>query len=328
MSLPAIPEIDARADGLAGLATREAATTRTLLDTVLAGLGTTGRLLGSALGLTDRLAGAWMRRANDPYLDDAVAVSRAIGRAGGPTFALAYEIACTTRAFDGDPPELFRTLDWSFRGLGRAVRVVHLDAPAGPWSLATWPGVIGAAHGIAPGRFALALNQAPERRTGLGDTADWLAARARFFATRGLTPPHLVRLVLERAPDFASARAMLVEHPLALAGIFTLTGTRPGEIAVIERHGPRAVEAAHPWAANHWSEAPPGRWRSRGEDSEGRYAAAAVLPAPPAVDAIAPPVLNGLTRLAMTMDASGRLDVCGWEDGRLATRPLATAVPG
>ncbi|MEO1458544.1 MAG: hypothetical protein AAFV49_13420 [Pseudomonadota bacterium] len=194
-ALPEIPLRDYRDGGLLRYAREHAGAAARLMDTVLAGMGPAGRVLGPALAPADRVAARWLRQAGDPYLAEALAIRAAIGRPGPVAFALPYEFGCTARAFEGAPPTLFRTLVWPFRGLGRLVEAVRLEGEAGPWTTATWPGVIGVLHGAAPGRFAAALNQAPERRSGYGRAADWAIGRRRSLRARALPPPHLLRRV-------------------------------------------------------------------------------------------------------------------------------------
>ena len=245
-----------------------------------------------------------------------------MGRPGAIAFSLSYEWGCTARAFaDDGPPVLLRVLDWPFHGIGRLIEVVRLSGPAGDWITATWPGVIGVLHGAAPGRFAIALNQAPERRSGIGRVPDWIASKHRFLRQPGLPPAHLLRQVFETAPDYAAARRMLSEAPVAAPVIFTLTGAHAGESCTIERieDSAQITEAV---ATNHFTtELGQGAWRERGIDSTARRAAAVALTAPPEVDALAPPILNDLTRLALTLDATGRLAVAGYEGAEQVTAP-------
>lgn len=328
--LAAIPEHDFRDGGLPAYAHHRRAEAAALMDAVLGGLGLRGTLLRPLLPAGDRIAARWLTRADDPYRHEILALPGLLGRAGPVAFSLSHEFGCTTRVFaTGGPPRLFRTLDWPFRGLGHRIEVVHLSGAAGDWVTATWPGVMGALHGAAPGRFAAALNQAPERRTGLGRAADWAAAKRRFLRTTGLPPAHLLRQVFEQAPDYPAARALLAETPVAVPVIFTLTGTAPGEACVIERTEADGAVASSDIvaAANHFVSplARTGRWRGRGQagpdDSEVRFRAAQALDETPQVDRLAEPILNPLTRLALVADGSGRVSVTGYEGLAQATRP-------
>ncbi len=209
-----IPEWDYRDGGLPAFvrARREAAAE--VMEAVLDGFGLAGVALRPLLPLGDRIAARRLAAMDDPYRDEILALSAVLDRPGAVAFSLSYEFACTARVFEtGGAPRLLRVLDWPFHGLGARVEVVHLSGPAGGWVTATWPGAMGALHGAAPGRFAVALNQAPERQTGFGPirfgrAIDWLVSKRRFLRQTGLPPPHLLRQVLEQAPDYRAARRL------------------------------------------------------------------------------------------------------------------------
>ncbi len=320
--LPEIPVWDYRDRGLGAYALDRIAAAERVMDTVLAGMGPVGRGARAALPLGDRIAERWLRRARDPYLSEIRAVRDAMGRPGALAFALSFEFGCTARVFAGAPPRLFRTLDWPFKGLGRLVEIVRLSGPAGPWITATWPGVMGVLQGAAPGRFAAALNQGPERRSGLGRPVDWGWGKVRFARTSSLPPPHLLRRVLETAPDFESARRALRDAPITAPAIFTLAGLRTDEALAIERTETGWAEAVHPAAANAFTGIGPSRrWRARGIDSAGRLRQIAEAAAPPEIEAPPAPILNDLTRLAVALDADGHLAVRGFEGLRPVTAP-------
>lgn len=321
MSLPQIPVRDFRDGGLLAYAKAHVEEARHLMDTVLRGLGPVGRLGRSALPIADRVALRRLEAMQDPYRDEIVALRQIVGRPGPIAFSLSYEFGCTTRVFaDGT---LFRSLDWPFRGLGQLVEIVRLSGPAGAWTTATWPGVMGVLHGSAPGRFAIALNQAPERALRLGRAVSWVGSKRRFLRATGLPPPHLLRQVFETAPDYATAVDMLAETPVAAPVIYTLAGPGPGEACVIERTEIAHAVLTDAAAANHFASPVAGarRWRARGYDSHDRRAAALQAEAPPALDALTPPILNPLTRLAMEMSPAGRLCAVGYEGTRQVTAP-------
>jgi len=327
--LPEIPVHDFRTGGLPAFAEARRAEAIALMEAVLGGFGPVGRALRPLLPLGDRIAARRLAAAGDPYHAEILALRQVLGRAGPVAFSLSYEWGCTTRIFEtGAAPVLFRTLDWPFHGLGARVEVVHLSGPAGDWVTATWPGLMGVLHGAAPGRFAIAMNQAPERQTGLGRAADWAASKRRFLRGKGWLPAHLLRRVFETAPDYAAARETLAGTPVAMPVIFTLAGARPGEGCVIERTetGAESPAGGPAVAANHFTtRLGGGRWRMRGDDSAGRHRAAVALDAPPAVDRLVPPILNPLTRLALTLDARGSLAVAGYEGPVRVTEPCRAA---
>lgn len=325
MTLPEIPIHDYRLGGMLAYQREAADRARRVMETVLTGMGLVGRAGRLMLPLADRAADKRLTMMMDPYQQEIRAVRRWVGRPGPVAFSLSYEFGCTARAFDGPEPMLFRTLDWPFRGIGALVEIVALPGKAGDWIAATWPGVVGCLQGMAPGRFAAAINQAPERMAG-GRARSWLAARLRMMRGNGMAPTHLLRLVFETAPDFETAHRLLSHTPVAAPVIFSLTGVGPGEVCVIERTETNWAQAAEPAAANHFASelALFSQWRSRGVESEARRTMILAGDAPPAHDALAPPVLNALTRLAVTATAAGALTVTGF-DGENRLTATATA---
>ena len=208
------------------------------------------------------------------------------------------------------------------------------SGPAGEWINLTWPGFSGCIQGQAPGRFAAAFNQAPLRRRSPSKVIDWACDRYGLWRSRALPPAHLLRRVFDEAPDFAAARQMLAETPLALPAIFSLAGTGPEEQAVIERLEDHAVvhegpRDGHLVAANHWAAGALPRARARGtvsgqraEVMRGEAAAAG-----PDLAWLKPPVLNPTSRLALYAEpASGRLVAQGFEADGQHKVVAATAV--
>ncbi len=329
MTLPEIAIYDRRETGLLDHALQGADRAEAVMQTVIAGLGIAGKTLGPILPMADRIADRRLVAMNDPYRDEILTIRQKLGRAGPIAFNLSYEFGCTARVFDVEQsPRLFRTLDWPFKGLGGLVEIVKLRGPAGDWITATWPGVVGCLHGAAPDRFAIALNQAPERTTGMGRAVDWLASKRRFMKATGMPPPHLLRQVFETAPDYATARQMLMETPVAAPVIYTLAGANAGEACTIERTEDHATQTDAPAAANHFEADTPcnSGWRARGYDSTGRRVALLDEPLFPALDAISPPVLNPLTRLAMRLGPDGSLSVAGYDGAARITAVTSATV--
>lgn len=325
--MKAPPIRDYREGGLSAYATDHADAARDLMDAVLAGLPLgLGQVARPFLPVADRISRRWLARAEDPYLADIDAIAASLRRPGAACFNLSYEWGCTSAAFPGEgPPTLMRVLDWPFDGIGERVELVRLPGAAGDWAAATWPGVTGILQAAAPGRFAAALNQAPERSGRMGRAADWVSGKTRFLRSRGWTPPHLLRNVFETAQSFQEARDRLSVKTVCAPVIFVLTGMSRDEACVIER-----LEDGHALitpglegrvaAANHFRRLEAqGRWRPRGVDSAERGATANGLQAAMAPDALTPPILNPLTRLAMTLNADGAVALCGYEGERRAT---------
>jgi hypothetical protein len=285
----------------------------------------------------DRLARRWLARSCSPYMAEIEAIAATLAFPGIWFLNGSYQWGCTTLAREEEGlPWLARTLDWPFPGLGRHVEVAQMRGPAGEFYSVTWPGYVGALTGMAPGRFAAAINQAPLfRRT----RHPWLRAydiAANAVRTwrhvRHIPPDQLLRQVFETCRSFADARRMLEQTPVARPVIFTLAGVAPGERCVIERtEDGFATHEDITCAANDWL--------NRAEPWEGRVASDMLLNCSYHqagensrlrrealhgwADAIAtghfrwvePPVLNPCTRIAVeACAASGTLRVLGFEN--------------
>lgn len=291
----------------------------------------TAHVPGAALRAADVVSRRWLVRRADPYLAEIDGVAARIGRPGAYFLSVNYEWGCTTGvrpAPDHAGSQLVRVLDWRTKGLGRYILAARIKAAAGTFVALTWAGYTGVLQGMAPGRFAAALNQAP-MRSPVGFLAfDWLANRRRVWHMPGLTPAHLLRRVFETAPDFAAARRMLIDTPVCASAIFSLAGTRAGEAAIIERQEDAArVLDGTAAAANHWH-SPGWRGRPRGEQSAERACRMAAISASTsgAFEWLAPPILNERTRLVMVAEpATGRLIAQGYEADGPATQILRIA---
>ena len=334
--LPAIPVFDLRDEAQPALAAMRAAPVRAQALWLWA----RGHYTPAGLAIADRLSRHWLRRNDNPLRDELDSIAAALPGAGAYALNLSFEWGCTVGLGAAEAPFMLRVLDWPLEGLGERLCVFRQAGPAGDWLNLGWPGFVGVITALAPGRFAIAINQPPlpqraiarmARRFGadfLGLAVDWLAARPARWRHGGLPPAHLMRLVCDKAPDYAAALAMLRDTPLAAGAIFSLAGTQPGEAAVIERaEESHAVIEARPnaVAANGWQcIANPGapRWRYSAE----RHAAMTALlagPVPSDFGWLQPPIANEGSRLAAMMcPASGRLELLGMEGVTAVTRPL------
>jgi hypothetical protein len=281
-----------------------------------------------ALKGLDRISRRWLMKWNNAHLSEIDEIARKLGRPGAYFLSVNYEWGCTCRvapAPDGSAARLIRVLDWRTPGLGRNLLAARVAGQAGPFVTFTWPGYTGVLQGMAKGRFAAALNQAPMRRVAGSYALDWAANRRRVWAMPHQTPAHLLRAAFERANGFAEARRMLIHEPISTPAIYSIAGVKPSETAVIERTETEArVHDGANVAANHW-QAPLWNGRARGNDSAGRACRMAQIPAD--LDAtfpwLAPPILNARTRLVMVADARlGRVVVRGYEETGAATEPL------
>jgi hypothetical protein len=288
---------------------------------------------GPMLRWGDRYAENSLRHARNPYLPEIDTVARLLGQPGAYALNFSFELGCTTACRsprEGAPAQLYRTLDWPFR-LGRDVVVARHVPPVGGYHNITWPGFLGVLTGVAPGRFAAAINQPPMaysfERLSLGLPIDWMVNRWRVRKAMALPPAHLLRQAFERCASYAEAKAMLTATPVCIPVIYTLTGVTPDDGCIIERRERNAlVHAAPACIANHWL-TDRFQGRPRGQNSHRRLAA--MWTALPSLGAqplgwLRPPVLNGLTRLAAELDAkSGSLTVQGWHGTVPQTRMLA-----
>jgi acid ceramidase len=202
---------------------------RQLLDCYLRDLGG----LGTFAPLLESYAQAFVAA---EQREEIASIARMVGRPETEVLLgnLYYEafrqlIGCTAFACDTpDGPIHARNLDWwtEDRILARLTCVVRVHgAAAGPYELVSWPGFIGALSGLAPGRFAISLNAviSSERPT--------------------LAPPIvlLIRHALETCGTFAEAVELLERAPIAADCLLLMTGTKPGEMAVVERTSTRAA---------------------------------------------------------------------------------------
>ncbi|MCH7832605.1 MAG: hypothetical protein IIC55_07000 [Proteobacteria bacterium] len=273
----------------------------------------------TAFRIGDRLSRRWLEKSDNPYRAEITEVAERLGRPGAYLLNLSYEWTCTAGV--GPDPEgagarLLRTLDWPLPGLGRDVVVAGHEGPAGRWWNVTWPGFVGVATAMAPGRFAAAINQPPMRRLTPSCRLDWGLARIPLWRSRALPPVHLLRRVFDEAKTYTDAKAMLCETPLAIPAFFTLAGTEDGEGCVIERGQGSVYQRDAPASiANHWI-AGGGPGHPRGRDSEGRWRMMEEVRdlAPGDFSWVRPPILNPTTRLAVVANAArGTLSVQGFE---------------
>jgi hypothetical protein len=330
-TLPAIPVIDARHGGPLAAAQAAERQMQALLDNAR-------RLIPPPLlAITDRAARKWLTRAQNPYLDEIDAIAALAGRSGAHTLNTSFEWCCTCGV--GDDPEggvrLLRVLDWGQSGLGRAVIVAWQQGPAGDFANITWPGFVGVIAAMAPGRFAVALNQAPMMSWGLSRPMDWLIGRLGVWRSQALPAAHLLRRVCETCASYEDAAEMLSQTPLCLPALFTLAGTKPGQGCVIERTPNAATRRELPTAvANHWANDwsnpgadhwvdPPRGDRPRGVASRERQALMEAALAGGASWTV-PPIINRDTRLVAAINpARGCLTLQGWEKDGPVTAELA-----
>jgi hypothetical protein len=325
-----IPYVDIRVGSPVQLAERYAERATSLAHASMEMFGPAQHLARAVgLPLGDRASRKWLERHSNPYLGEIRAIADMLHIDGVYFLNVCFEWGCTSGAFQTRAGmALRRVLDWPFPTLGGTVVVAYQSGAAGDFYNVTWPGLSGMYHGMAPGRFAAAINQAPMRQHGSGFVIDW--ARNCWVAreTNALPAAHLLRQVFESATNYASAREMLCTTPVATPAIFILSGTADGEACVIERteraFGLREIATDRVCATNHFETGLHGRWLPRPIDSAGRCRAAQALSSDSIENGFAwfqPPIANVNSRLVVNANAAaGTLSVLGTAGERPVTR--------
>lgn len=138
-------------------------------------------------------------------------------------------LGCTAFALDTpEGPIHARNLDWWTENnmLSDYTLVVEYEGGSCPGSYksVSWPGFIGVFSAVAAGRFAVTLNAVISAET------PQLAQSITL----------LLRSVFDTATDYRQAVKKLSETPIAADCLLLVTGTKSGEMAVIERTSTRA----------------------------------------------------------------------------------------
>jgi len=286
--------------------------------------------------LADHLSRRWLKASQSPLQGEIAAVAAEVGQPGAFLLNLSYEWGCTA-AVGPDPQgtgmRLLRTLDWPFDGLGRGLLGARMEGPAGRWLNLTWSGFAGVLTALCPGRFAVAFNQPPMHARHFGPLAlpmplDWALNRIAMAGRRALPPAHLLRLICDDAPDYASARRRILETAVAAPYFVSLAGIGAGEGCVIEHDGERGIAHEAPAAiANHWlTPHRPGHPRT-GHSRERLALIEAEVAQARGLGWLRAPILNDETRLVAELNpAAGLALVQGWEADGPATRPTLIEV--
>ncbi|MBV9420023.1 MAG: hypothetical protein JO348_09640 [Alphaproteobacteria bacterium] len=334
MSLPVIPFADIRGGSSLDLLKRFPDTARALARSAVSTFGFVSRAAGAvALPLGDRASRRWLEETDNTYRKEIDALAHYLGIRGVYFLNICFEWGCTSGVWrDASGPTMHRVLDWPFPHLGTFMVVAQQSGPAGDFYNMTWPGLAGSFQGLAPGRFAAAVNQAPMRMHRRGYAGDWIKNRRVWRGGKGMPAAHLLREVFETAPDYATARVRLSETRLAVPAIFILSGPRDGEGCIIERSEEEAAtrplaDSASVCVANHFESrlAQHGHgWRPRPIDSHGRAAAARNLGERELAEEFGwfrPPIANAHSRLAFNANAAtGHLALIGTDGAIPATQ--------
>lgn len=317
-ALPDIPVLDVGADFPLELARLAGERGYELLAVATKGVPS------PALRVADVLSRRWLERNKSPYLGEIRTLAEKSREPGLYYLNVSYEWGCTSAGKSSGGGELLmRTLDWDVAGIGRFVICARIANPLGNWLALTWPAFTGVIQGMAPGRFAAAINQPQIRRRTQIFPADWLLNVRERWSTAHIQPVHLLRRVFETAPDFAAAKEMLAATPIATPTIFTLVGVKPGEAAVIERRETSARVAAEPIAVNEWSAPDWHAGHYRAFEDAARRAAMRQVRGAWDLDWARWPLRNHETKLAMVAEpATGRLMARGFEGEKPVTAVL------
>ena len=302
---------------------------RAMVAAALDTFGTASRLAGNAIApAADRVSRAWLQRHANPYLAEIDSMASILGIRGVHALNVCFEWGCTGGVWPSpDGPVLRRVLDWPFPRLGENTIVAWQEEEQ--FFNIGWPGLAGMFQGLAPGRFAAAINQAPMRSHRRGFIGDWVTNRIAVKNNKAVPPAHLLRSIFEQAPDYASAKKQLCQAPLAVPAIFLLAGIQDGEGCVIERtetaHAIREMDNGAVTAANHF-EVLTGLWRPRPIDSAGRAACARSLDGHAAADDFSwfsAPIANVNSRLVFNaMTRTGALGLMGTKGSMPTTAPF------
>jgi hypothetical protein len=318
-ALPAIPLVDVGTGGPHKLLEAERVRAEALI-------GVSRRsYTGAALRIGDAISRRWLERSSNPYRRQILAIGSALGMPGAALLNMSFEWTCTSGAApspDGTGNRMLRVLDWRLGGLGANVVVAREEAPAGVFYNVTWPGAVAVLTAMAPGRFSAAINQAPMRQYGLGLLGNWAVNRAKVWQSTKIPPAHLLRQVFETARSYDEAKRIMVETPLCLPVLFTLSGVRPEEGCIIERTETEAIVHVGACAIANAGRSSHLSGRVRGHDNPERRALMERIQRQKLAgfDWMVPPILNRFTRLAVQANAAqGSLSALGYEHQAPAT---------
>ncbi|WP_435641610.1 carcinine hydrolase/isopenicillin-N N-acyltransferase family protein [Micavibrio aeruginosavorus] len=283
---------------------------------------------GTMLDAAGIISRAWLHR-NDhiPYAKEIDAIATALGSRAVYTLNLSYEWGCTTAfnesASGKDGVRMFRAMDWPLDGLGDHLVLARQVGPAGIYWAMTYPGFVGVLQGMAPKRFTLAINQAPNPDRGLGHAGNWLSAKIAMNRSNGLPPPFLLRRVFEHCATFNDAVSMIRDTPLCAPAIISVAGVNASEHCIVERSRNRAiVHKDAMYVGNEWMNT---RWKGAPSQTSSKERVAQMASGIETYqgnfDWLKGAILCPRTRLAFEANAkTGQLMVQGFEGEKPATQ--------
>ena len=276
--------------------------------------------------LLDWFSRAWSRHTNNTHTAEIAHIANKLPP-GVWFMNLCLEWGCTSGIMK-DPirpgMQMLRTLDWPFHGLGENLVIAQQTGQAGTFFNLTWSGFTGVVQAVAPGRFAIALNQAPlVKYFSLPHWIGWIYNKSKMTSGRRILPTQLLRQVFDVCQNYDDARELLSVTPIALPVIFSLVGTENDEGCIIERlEFDSEIHKAPRAAANHWISKNIKAGKPRGIDSFGRQKLMQNLDPNniASFNWLTYPLLNPDTRLAMSTNPKYKsLLVQGFEENGPAT---------
>lgn len=114
-----------------------------------------------------------------------------------------------------------RCLDWDMSELGRLTRVFKQENSM----MVGFSGFSGALSGMVDGEFSVSMNWAPPEE----------APNLQSLQSTDISPPFLLRMVLDTAENFDVAYQLLTTTRLSSSAFFTLCGKEKGQACLIER---------------------------------------------------------------------------------------------
>jgi hypothetical protein len=148
---------------------------------------------GPFIGRLDRISRNWLVRSGSPHLYELDAIASRVQHPGVYLLNLSYEWSCTISiiADAHGGVRMLRAFDGGLKALAGTIIAFRRLRGRYPYLSLSWPMFVGEATIVAPGRFAIAMNQAPLRHY----SACWVCRSRKplrsglsaWLSTRGAT---------------------------------------------------------------------------------------------------------------------------------------------
>ncbi|MCP5374852.1 MAG: hypothetical protein H6743_01975 [Rickettsiaceae bacterium] len=257
------------------------------------------------LKLLDQVSKKWLLHNKTPYFEEIEMMANHVNCSGIYFLNTLHEWGCTTRVGPNKngQPTMWRVLDWPLYGLGANALIINRELFGAPCINLGWPLYSGIVNLICPGRFCIAINQAPKFKKFLGgielpEYALSIYQKLLFLSKKDILPSHLVRIAGQVCNSFSEALDLLCKNKTCIPAIFIIVGTKSTEYAIVEHqnscttifNGPMCV-------ANHWRFTPP--IYEELSNSFARENALKLASLNQDFSWLIPPILNRDSRLAM-----------------------------